>query len=200
MKTVKNSISFYDKSSGIYNLCLDWIFNTGRKKVARFLNTRKKLNVLEIGSGTGSFLNHVNVDLNYVGIDGSIKMCNISKEKFPNHTFLNIKYEDYHPTCKYDVIVINYTLSVVDNPEDLILKVSSWLDSNGKVYIVNHFSTESWFYKLLQKVSVYCGYNAYFPFNPNLFSNYFNITIFKSVNLFGAWKFIELTLKKDEKE
>ena len=200
MKTVKNSISFYDKSSGIYNLCLDWIFNTGRKKVARFLNTRKKLNVLEIGSGTGSFINHVNVELNYVGIDGSIKMHNISKEKFPNHTFLNVKYEDYRPTCKFDVIVINYTLSVVDNPEDLILKVSSWLNSNGKVYIVNHFSTESWFYKSLQKVSVYFGYNAYFPFNPNLFSNYFNITIFESVNLFGAWKLIELTLKKDEKE
>lgn len=200
MKTVKNSISFYDKFSGVYNLCLDWIFNTGRKKVARFLNTRKKSNVLEIGSGTGSFINHVNVDLNYVGIDGSIKMHNISKEKFPNHTFLNVKYEDYHPTCKFDVIVINYTLSVVDNPEDLILKVSNWLNINGKVYIVNHFSTESWFYKSLQKVSVYFGYNAYFPFNPNLFSNYFNITIFKSVNLFGAWKFIELTLKKDEKE
>ena len=200
MRTVKNSTSFYNKSSGIYNLCLDWIFSPGRKKVARFLNSKSNIKILEIGSGTGSLLNHLNINLTYVGIDGSIKMHNISKEKFPNHSFLNIKYEDYHPLCKFDAIVLNYTLSVVDDPEDLIFKVASWLNSNGKVYIVNHFSSKSWFYKLVQKISVYFGYNAYFPLNPNLFSNYFNITIFESVNLFGAWKFIELSLKKDEKE
>jgi ubiquinone/menaquinone biosynthesis C-methylase UbiE len=200
LKTVKNSSNFYNKTSGVYNLCLDCVFSPGRYKVAQILNAKNCLNILEIGSGTGSFVSFLDLDTRYIGIDSANEMCRISIRNYPDSLFLNIKYEDYHPEIKFNAIVINYTLSVVDDPKHLLEKTKHWLAKDGRVYIVNHFSSDNWFYKQLQKVSIHFGYNAYFPFNPKLFSNSFNITIFESVNLFGGWKFIELTPKKDEQE
>ena len=200
MKGIEDSKHFYDRVSTVYNPLLNWVFNPGRQKVADVLNTESDLKIIEIGSGTGTFVQNLKPCNDYLGIEASVGMYNISKRNFPANEFLNIKYEDYQPSVKFDVVVINYTLSVVDDPEDLIKKVHEWLGENGRVYIVNHFSTENLFYKLLQKVSIHFGYNAYFPFNPKLFSNYFNITIFESVNLLGIWKLIELTPKKNEQE
>ena len=200
MKKVVGGTGFYDLISTVYNPCLDWVFNPGRKKVADVLNCQNNLKILEIGSGTGSFVKFLNFDSNYVGIESSSRMFDVSKRDYPNHLFLNTKYEDYQTLDKFDIIVINYTLSVVDDPIDLMKTIYDWLDIGGKVYIVNHFSADNLLYKLLQRVSIYFGYNAYFPFSPNLFSNYFNITIFESVNLFGGWKFIELTPKGNEQE
>lgn len=198
MKTIKNSISFYNKFSTAYGLCLDWIFDPGRKKVASILNRKIDLDILEIGSGTGRFVQFLKNNNSYLGIEGAEEMYKLSKLKYAEHAFENSRYEDYQPSIKYKAIVINYTLSVVDDPHDLIKKVSGWLTDDGKVYIVNHFSADNLFYKILQKLSIYIGYNAYFPFNPKLFSEYFNITIFESVNLMGGWKFIELTPKNNE--
>lgn len=198
LKTVNNSIYFYNKVSPVYNLCLDWVFNPGRQRIADELNSKIDLDILEIGSGTGSFVEFLNAKNNYIGIEGAKRMFDISKLKYPNYNFVHTKYEDYKPTKKFDVIVLLYTLSVVDDSFDLMNSINDWLEPGGKVYVVNHFSKNNLIYKILQKISVHSGYNAYFPFKPNLFSRYFKIVIFESVNLFGGWSYLELMKKKHE--
>lgn len=192
MERIKNSISFYNRIARVYNLCLDWVFTPGRKKTANILNQKNNLSILEIGSGTGSLIKNLENNHSYTGIDGSKKMIQIAKQKYPSTNFQNINYEDFETNQQFDAIVIHYTLSVVQDPEYLLIKASEWLKPNGKIYIVNHFSSPSTFYKILQYFSIHFGYNAYFPFDEKLFSTHYKITTFESVNLFGGWKFIVL--------
>lgn len=194
MNRLKKSTTFYNRYAKVYNLCLDWIFNPGRKKTASVLNQKNNLSILEIGSGTGSFLNFLDPNHSYTGIDGANEMVSIAQSNYPNGNFIAVNFENFKPSHQYDSIVLHYTLSVVDDPEYLLINISDWLKPNGKVYIVNHFSSPSIFYKLLQNVSIHFGYNAYFPFEEKLFTTHFKITTFESVNLLGGWKFIVLEL------
>jgi len=198
LKRIKNSVLFYNRISIVYNLFLGWFFEAGRQRVASTLNEKKNLDILEIGSGTGSLVKFLEKHNSYLGIEGADSMYDISRLNYRNHSFKNIRYEDYHPGKKYNTVVLNYTLSVVDDPYHLMKYVRSCLTDDGKVYIVNHFSADNLFYKILQYISIHLGYNAYFPFDAKIFSEFFNITIFEPVNFIGSWKFIELTPKNNE--
>lgn len=195
MKRLSNSINFYNRIASVYNLCLDWIFTPGRKYIAKVLNQKNNLSILEIGSGTGSINKHLNPQFSYFGIDGAQKMIEIASSRFSKQDFQCVRYEHYTPEKQFDSILLLYTLSTVESPEHLLEKAAKWLKPDGKLYIVNHFSSTHFLYKGLQNLSIHFGYNAYFPFKEKLFSKHFKITTFESVNLLGGWKFIVLEHK-----
>lgn len=198
MRRVKDSSLFYDKISWMYNPTLNWIFNPGRKLVAKIINQNLNKSILEIGSGTGSLLHHCGPLKNYIGIEPSKKMIQIAKKSWPDRNWINKKFEDFHPQEKFDCVILNYTLSVVDSPSQLLEYTGNVLNPNGRVYIINHFSKHNMWIKHVQKLSIHFGYNAYFPFEEKLFRPKFKILKFESVNLLGGWKFIELSLNQNE--
>jgi 2-polyprenyl-3-methyl-5-hydroxy-6-metoxy-1,4-benzoquinol methylase len=50
--------------------------------------------------------------------------------------FICTTFEDYEDTQKYDYIFLMHTLEHLDNPKEILRKISSWLSKNGLLYLV----------------------------------------------------------------
>lgn len=197
VKKVQNSFKFYNSVSFLYNPLLNWIFDSNRKKVADQLNQHPNKTILDIGCGTGEILKFINKDIPYMGIDPAEKMIAELKKKFPNRNAKVQNLESFTSTKKYDQIILLYTISTVNDLSLFLEKIKLHLASNGNVYIVNHFSSRSWFYRLLQNFSINFGYNAYFPLNTKDFEKCFSIVNLEDVGRFKNWKLIQLQLKDE---
>lgn len=97
-------------------------------------------NVLEIGAGTGVFLNILknNYKANVFGIEPSGKFAEIAKNKFGIDVFLGTlrSYLETHGTSRlFDLVVMDQVLEHLYNPIDALKKAASLLEKNGYLYI-----------------------------------------------------------------
>jgi ubiquinone/menaquinone biosynthesis C-methylase UbiE len=95
--------------------------------------------ILDIGSGTGVLLNHIGIKPdNYVGLDISEKMLEISSSKFPNHKFVkgtmsNMPFDDESFDC---VISLFGSFSYSLNHLKTLQEIKRVLKPNGKFLIM----------------------------------------------------------------
>ena len=95
--------------------------------------------ILDLGSGTGVLLNHVNIHLdNYSGLDISERMLEISSEKFPKHKFTkgtmsNIPFDDGSFDC---VLSLFGSFSYSLNHLKTVQEIQRVLKPNGKLFIM----------------------------------------------------------------
>lgn len=100
----------------------------------------KESRILDIGCGTGNLLGKLKDDKELIGIDQSLEMLIMAKNKYPNLTlklgnFLDDNYDD-NPI---DVIVSTYAFHHLDSKEKIeaLDNMIKALSPNGKIIIVD---------------------------------------------------------------
>ena len=93
---------------------------------------------LELGCEVGymtSMISPLVAELDVV--EGSTKFCEEAKKRnLPNTTFYNCLFEDYRPKRSYDYIFMSHVLEHLQDPQQVLRKVRSWLKPDGKLFVI----------------------------------------------------------------
>jgi SAM-dependent methyltransferase len=115
----------------IENLCqqhfISWL--------SEYIKPNKK--VLELGYGDGivtAALASSGSDLTL--IEGANILVKKAKEKHPNINCVHTMFEDFLPNQSFDLIIAAHVLEHLENPLDLLNKISSWLSDEGILIVV----------------------------------------------------------------
>ncbi|MAV76740.1 MAG: hypothetical protein CMG02_00100, partial [Candidatus Marinimicrobia bacterium] len=154
IKCLKCNIIFNSKTRGTLNFNSslykeknnDHIFYHDRKKVYRSqiiaeiiyrqTKIKKNLNILEIGSGKGYLLHHLNKKFQksfFVGFD----KFNYSKSKYfqKNISFLK-NFSSLLCKNHFDIILISHTFNYFTKPLKLIKKLKFLIKKTGKIFVI----------------------------------------------------------------
>ncbi|HEY3300030.1 MAG TPA: class I SAM-dependent methyltransferase [Methylophilaceae bacterium] len=115
----------------IENLCQDHFITWLLKQLS------KSDRVLELGYGDGlvtAALAGLGCDLTV--IEGASTLVNVAKAKHPNINCIDTLFEEFRPEKPYDVILASHVLEHVDNPQDILKLMASWLSDDGELIIV----------------------------------------------------------------
>jgi putative AdoMet-dependent methyltransferase len=135
----------YDKSVGISDDKSDYPFAGYKKLMSRIYNTvmkDKKLNILDIGIGTGSLSAELYKNGHKItGIDFSEEMIKICKTKMPLARLIQYDFVKGLPESikgeKFDYIISTYALHHLNDGEKIVLIKESLkiLDNGGSIII-----------------------------------------------------------------
>lgn len=123
---------FYSKKEKNY-------FNQVRKEILPLI-TGSKLNILEVGCGTGATLKYLkdNGIANYIsGIEIDSKTAEIAKNNLDNIIIGNIEEIELDKSFnkKFDVILFLDVLEHMVNPWEILSKVKNYLNKDGYIII-----------------------------------------------------------------
>lgn len=140
----KNTDNFYNKLSFFYPI-VDIFLKPQKRKLFEEINSLPSGELLEIGVGNGTHLSLYNKH-KVTGIDTSINMLEIAKrQRIKDIELLQMNGENLlFKDQSFDYIILSHVIAVIDNPEKLLEEVFRVLKSNGKVYILNHFTPNNW--------------------------------------------------------
>jgi phosphatidylethanolamine/phosphatidyl-N-methylethanolamine N-methyltransferase len=157
---------FYNKFSFLYPL-VDIFLKPQKRVLFDEINRLPEGNLLEIGVGNGAHF-QLYKKHKVVGIDTSAAMLEIARKKccgnikvFKMDGKALLFYDE-----EFDYVVLSHVIAVVDDPEQLLKEVLRVLKPHGQVFILNHFTPNSWLKhvdrafgmisKLLHFKSVFC--------------------------------------------
>lgn len=66
-------------------------------------------------------------------LEGAEHFCEDLSRRYPAAKVVHSLFEDYAPEGKFDRIVLGHVLEHVENPVDILRRVSTWLSPKGKV-------------------------------------------------------------------
>lgn len=87
--------------------------------------------ILDIGSGTGEFLNKCNFIKKRIGIDFSAEMVKTAENNFPHLDFECSSIEEYETNLKFDLITSFSVLPYIENDICVYEKINSLLKDDG---------------------------------------------------------------------
>lgn len=98
---------------------------------------KDKGNLLDVGAGKGEFVFVAERNgFNAIGIEPSQRFCEFAEKTY------NVKvYQGFLADCeelktkKFDVITLHHVLEHIENPSELLLQISKYLQSDGIIYI-----------------------------------------------------------------
>lgn len=195
-KKTKEVGKFYDRTLSIYNLVLEIFFKKGRVIAAKALKQQRKARVIDLGCNQGQLASLMNENIDYIGVDASqkcIKKGNKTFQKKTNIVFIKGNAENTpYPKETFDFVFVLYALSVTPEPEALLCECKRLLKEDGKLIIVNHFSSARIF-RMIDRIMhslFYTGVHFYFPFLQEVHAKGFNIVKQKQIN--WLWTYLEL--------
>lgn len=108
--------------------------------------------ILDLGCGTGHLLDQImHADLpfqRYLGIDLSINMLSIAKEKFTNKENIEFREQSISTLSNinqsFDTILSSWVLSHLDNPAEVVNNAQQLLAPGGKLILI-FFSQPKWY-------------------------------------------------------
>lgn len=174
--------------------------------IVNYINENRVRSVLEIGCGTGYWLNKVFEnckDLNrIIGIDSSEEMLNIAIRKYTpkaNIEFRNIDFNSLKlANCHFDFIITNFFWSIFKNDctlENNLKKVYEMLSENGILNIVENRIPKSKSEKevcFIELNESWCG--GKYKFEYQLYnSDYF----IKTMRIVGFREIIRIDISED---
>ena len=118
------------------------------------LNKKKCKTILEIGCGTGNLASYfINSDKDYIGLDLSEEMIDLSKQKNPSGCFIQADIKGFSLNILVDAIVIpGRTSSYLLNNEDIseaLHSIHKCLNPNG--ILIFDFIDANRFFKQIEK-------------------------------------------------
>ncbi len=134
---------FYNQISVIYPL-IDWFLKPQKELLAKEINGLEKGKLLELGVGNGKHLNLFQKH-EITGIDISEKMLEIAQSNQEREVNL-LKMDAMEmtfPNSHFDYVILSHLVSVVENPTKLIAEACRVLKSNGKIFVLNHFTPKN---------------------------------------------------------
>jgi len=139
----------YARWAPVYDLVFGKVFDAGRQasiQAAEQVGGR----ILEVGVGTGISLPDYARNNRLVGIDISAPMLRKAAERVAEHKLDNVDalavMDAKHlafPDASFDVIVAQYVITAVPDPEATLDEFVRVLKPGGEIVLVNHIGAES---------------------------------------------------------
>ena len=163
----------YDKWAPIYDLVFGNVFATGR---ALSIASAEQVGgrILEVGVGTGISLPRYSKDVRLVGVDISDSMLDKARERTRRLNLENVEQirvmdaeaMDF-ATGEFDVVVAQYVVTAVPNPEKALDEFLRVLRPGGEIVITTRISADKGvrdrIEKMLMPVTSKLGWRTEFP-------------------------------------
>ena len=139
----------YARWAPVYDLVFGAVFERGRK-AAIVAAERIGGRILEVGVGTGISLPDYSRKNRLVGIDISVPMLRKAKARVRQRNLTNVEalsvMDVAHlgfPDNSFDVVVAQYVITAVPNPEAALDEFARVVKPGGEVILVNHIGAEA---------------------------------------------------------
>ncbi|MEI7502221.1 MAG: class I SAM-dependent methyltransferase [Paludibacter sp.] len=114
-----------------------------KQQLKNHFNSADNINILDVGPGHGFFSYIVRTNIpNYNSIDivdiseASLLMTQrMIGDVCPKTNYFNVDIFDYQPTKKYDLIILGEVIEHLDNPKEILMKLSDLLSPNGVLWV-----------------------------------------------------------------
>lgn len=136
-------IEIYEKNYLKLNFELEYLVKYRRKKVLELLSLHEHKHILEVGCGMDSLANHVEEYESFTIVEPGEHFINENKKKlkYPEKTRFVKGFIEEQVTKlidrKYDFIVISGLLHEIENPEKLLLEISTLCEKNKTIVHIN---------------------------------------------------------------
>src|SRR3954464_10258709 len=147
----------YARWAPVYDIVFGKVFDHGRQASIRAAE-RVGGRILEVGVGTGISLPDYARSNRLVGIDISAPMLRRAQERVAEHGLSNVEalavMDAKHlafPDDAFDVIVAQYVITAVPDPEATLDEFARVLKPGGEIVLVNHIGAESGLRKLSEQ-------------------------------------------------
>ena len=163
----------YARWAPVYDLVFGALFNRGRQAaIAAAENVGGR--VLEVGVGTGISLPGYSSATQIVGIDLSEQMLRKAQERVAELSLKNVEKLEVmdaehlsFPDGSFDVVVAQYVVSTVPNPEAALDEFVRAVRPGGEIVLVNRVGAEKGFRRvvelLLEPIVRVLGWRTAFP-------------------------------------
>jgi phosphatidylethanolamine/phosphatidyl-N-methylethanolamine N-methyltransferase len=163
----------YARWAPVYDLVFGALFNRGRQAaIAAAENVGGR--VLEVGVGTGISLPGYSSAIQIVGIDLSEQMLRKAQERVAELSLKNVEKLEVmdaehlsFPDGSFDVVVAQYVVSTVPNPEAALDEFVRAVRPGGEIVLVNRVGAEKGFRRvvelLLEPIVRVLGWRTAFP-------------------------------------
>jgi len=142
-----NIASTYDTTNRVISFGIDQNWrNKACRQVFSILGKQKITSIVDVACGTGDMIlswqkisKKQNIDIEkYIGIDPSLKMLDIAKNKIPNATFLKGD-ATYIPCSDVDIVSISYGLRNVVQRTEALSEIYNTLKKDG-LFVILEFT------------------------------------------------------------
>lgn len=110
------------------------------KIVLPLLKKNNKLNILDIGCGTGQLIKDINNEIevvNYLGIDVSKNMIKEAQKANKKLKFKTIPIEKFNSKEKFDIVICTHAFPYFPDKENVIKKIHDITNKNATIIIAN---------------------------------------------------------------
>lgn len=110
------------------------------KIVLPLLKKNNKLNILDIGCGTGQLIKDINNEIeviNYLGIDVSENMIKEAQKANKKLKFKTIPIEKFNSKEKFDIVICTHAFPYFPDKESVIQKIHDITNNNATIIIAN---------------------------------------------------------------
>lgn len=142
-------LSAYRRYARAYDLVFGPVFQAGRLATVKRINALGRVNVLEVGVGTGLSMSRYTNAESITGIDVSREMLSIANRRMQAQGLQQrvslIEMDAEHlafPDNQFDVVVAMYVVSVTPDPRRCLAEMYRVCRPGGMIFICNHFARE----------------------------------------------------------
>ena len=97
----------------------------------------KGATVLELGFGDGLLTQALhNAGVAAELLEGSPLLCARARSLYPNLSVHNALFEDFEPVQPYDAVLVLHVLEHVDDPPELLRRISRWVKPDGLILLL----------------------------------------------------------------
>jgi phosphatidylethanolamine/phosphatidyl-N-methylethanolamine N-methyltransferase len=205
---LQDTLKTYRLFSGSYDVVFGPVFHPGRKAAVRLVNDRPGQRILEAGVGTGLSLPHFRADASVIGIDVSAEMLARARKRVARLKLAQVAAllemdaeRTSFPDDSFDAVLALYVASVVPDPARFAAELRRVCRPGGTIVIVNHFTSENWLMRAIEKrlapLAGKIGFHADFPLEDFLAKSRLVVRERRPSNLFGYWTLLRCVNVKD---
>ena len=165
--------SSYKRWAPIYDATFGKITHAGRHHATKVANQIGG-DVLEVGVGTGLALPFYAPGVTVTGIDFSEDMLQRARAKVAEENLTHVRElrqmdarKLEFPDNSFDTVVAMHLISVVPDPEQVMLEMARVCKPGGQILVVNHFARDegwlAWFERKFAPFADYLGWHSNFP-------------------------------------
>jgi len=194
--------SSYKRWAPIYDATFGKITHAGRHHATKVANQIGG-DVLEVGVGTGLALPFYAPGVSVTGIDFSEDMLQRARAKVAEENLTHVRElrqmdarKLEFPDNSFDTVVAMHLISVVPDPEQVMLEMARVCKPGGQILVVNHFARDegwlAWFERKFAPFADYLGWHSNFPKDRVLGVDALSLVEEKHLTKLGLFTFLRM--------